>query len=215
MAIIKRGILGGFSKSIGNIVGTSWKGIAIMKSKPLSVANPRTAGQVTQRNAFKACTQFASLILASMLIPLMNRFSVQMSGFNMFVKLNTLFFDYTGIFAPEDITFGSGKLGDTPVTSEIIDVSDDTAIISWNTALDNSFKLDTDIPYVLLVDSVTQEIIQQGIAPDAATRISGSTTVPMQGLTVLGRTYWTYLIFLRADGTIVGNTAYRDTVAQA
>ena len=46
MAKVRQGILGGFRGRVGNIVGTGWKGIAVMKSLPLTVANPRTAGQV-------------------------------------------------------------------------------------------------------------------------------------------------------------------------
>ena len=48
MGILKQGILGGFSGKVANVVGTSWKGIAVIKAMPLSVANPKTAGQVAQ-----------------------------------------------------------------------------------------------------------------------------------------------------------------------
>ncbi len=40
MGIIKRGILGGFSNKVANVVGSSWKGINTMRALPLSVANP-------------------------------------------------------------------------------------------------------------------------------------------------------------------------------
>ena len=88
MAIIKQGILGGFKNTVGSVVGSSWKGIATMRSLPLSVANPKTAAQVSNRNRFKACAEFGSLILASIIKPLMDRFAGQMSGYNYFTKLN-------------------------------------------------------------------------------------------------------------------------------
>ena len=58
MGIIKRGILGGFAGKVANVVGSSWRGISYIKALPLSVANPRTEGQVNQRNKFTAVTQF-------------------------------------------------------------------------------------------------------------------------------------------------------------
>lgn len=70
MATIKQGILGGFSGRVGTIVGTSWKGIAVMKSLPLSVANPKTAGQVGQRTKFSSVVALASVILSSIIKPL-------------------------------------------------------------------------------------------------------------------------------------------------
>ena len=58
MGIIKRGILGGFAGKVANVVGSSWRGISYIKALPLSVANPRTPGQVNQRNKFTAVTRF-------------------------------------------------------------------------------------------------------------------------------------------------------------
>ena len=52
MGTIKRGILGGFSGKVGNVVGSSWKGIAFMRALPLHVKNPRTLAQRTQRSRF-------------------------------------------------------------------------------------------------------------------------------------------------------------------
>ena len=52
MGIIKRGILGGVSNKVGNVVGSSWKGIATLRSLPLSVANPNTLAQRNNRTSF-------------------------------------------------------------------------------------------------------------------------------------------------------------------
>jgi hypothetical protein len=58
MGKISQGILGGLSGKVGNIIGGSWKGIDYIRIKPSSVANPRTKGQVNQRNKFSATIQF-------------------------------------------------------------------------------------------------------------------------------------------------------------
>jgi uncharacterized protein DUF6266 len=58
MGKIGQGILGGLSGKVGNIIGASWKGINYIRIKPTSVANPRTPGQVNQRNKFTAALEF-------------------------------------------------------------------------------------------------------------------------------------------------------------
>ena len=52
MGIIKKGILGGFSGKVGNVVGASWKGIDYIRSLPSTVRNPRTPRQVKQELSF-------------------------------------------------------------------------------------------------------------------------------------------------------------------
>jgi len=58
MGKISQGILGGLSGKVGNVIGASWKGIDYLRIKPSSVANPRTPGQVNQRNKFTASLEF-------------------------------------------------------------------------------------------------------------------------------------------------------------
>jgi hypothetical protein len=58
MGKISQGILGGLSGKVGNVIGGSWKGIDYLRIKPSSVANPRTEGQVNQRNKFTATLEF-------------------------------------------------------------------------------------------------------------------------------------------------------------
>lgn len=93
MGIIKQGILGGFSNKVGSVVGSSWKGIAVMRSMPISVANPRTAKQVAQRQEFSQVARFASSLLAEIVQPNWNRAAKRMSGYNSFIKVNEPFAD--------------------------------------------------------------------------------------------------------------------------
>ena len=88
MATIKQGILGGISGKIGNVVGSSWKGIAVLKSLPLSVANPRTAGQIAQRGAMTGIVAVSRILLAALITVYWNPFAQRMSGYNAFVKEN-------------------------------------------------------------------------------------------------------------------------------
>ena len=93
MGIIKRGILGGVSNKIGNVVGSSWKGIATLRSLPLSVANPNTKAQRDNRDTFTLMSKLGSEVLATICQPLWNRDAKQMSGFNAYVMYNKKAFD--------------------------------------------------------------------------------------------------------------------------
>ena len=93
MGVIKRGILGGVSNKIGNVVGSSWKGIATLRSLPLSVANPNTTAQRTNRNSFSIMSKLGSDVLATVCQPLWNRDAKQMSGFNAYVMYNKRAYD--------------------------------------------------------------------------------------------------------------------------
>lgn len=54
MATYKQGILGSFSGKVGNVVGSSWRGVAYMRSLAKAVRNPRTAAQTETRNTLAA-----------------------------------------------------------------------------------------------------------------------------------------------------------------
>lgn len=63
MGTIKKGILGGFSGKVGNVVGASWKGVQYIRSLPSSVGNPKTAKQREQRTRFSLIAKFVRSIL--------------------------------------------------------------------------------------------------------------------------------------------------------
>lgn len=111
MGTIKQGILGGFSGKVGGIVGTSWKGIGVMKAMPLSVANPKTAKQVNNRDRNTAVLRFAQAVGTSFIRTYWNRFAKGMSGFNDFMSVNYAAFDAVGGVYQEGKMFTSvGKL---------------------------------------------------------------------------------------------------------
>ena len=88
MAIIKRGILGGFSNKIGNVVGTSWKGISVMRSLPQSVHNPKTEAQEEQRTNFAVASKLGSQLLDAVIKPFWDKRAIRMSGYNLWLRKN-------------------------------------------------------------------------------------------------------------------------------
>ena len=58
MATYKKGILGAFSGSVGPVVGSSYRGKKVMRSKPEKTTKPPTAAQLLQRTKFAVAMQF-------------------------------------------------------------------------------------------------------------------------------------------------------------
>lgn len=58
MGTIKQGILGGFSGRVGTVVGSTWKSVHYMRALAVSVNNPNTEKQQSQRNKFSTALNF-------------------------------------------------------------------------------------------------------------------------------------------------------------
>lgn len=131
MGVLKRGILGGFSGKVANIVGGSWKGIAYMRSLPLSVANPRTAGQIAQRGAFTEVGKAAIALLGDIVQPFWNQYASGMSGYNRFVSDNIATFDATGLITPADFKSTMGTVTGVPSVSATANGGAGTCTATW------------------------------------------------------------------------------------
>lgn len=205
MGVIKRGILGGFSGKVANVVGSSWKGIAYMKSLPLSVANPNTAAQITQRTKFASVVAAGSILLVSIVKPLWDRFAQQMSGFNEFVQINIDVFNGTGLDDPEEFVIGKGSL--TPADVDITIFTQGTPAVggSWTDNSGTGTALATDEAYAVCYNQ-TQNIY--GVQPVLAVRSAEAALVQMPANLVTADEIFLYLSFRRADGTLVSNTTF-------
>jgi hypothetical protein len=58
MATYKNGLLGGFKGKLGNMVGSSWKGIPVIRRAPGPRKTPPTILQLQQQERFKLLAQF-------------------------------------------------------------------------------------------------------------------------------------------------------------
>jgi hypothetical protein len=110
MGKIKQGILGGFSGKVGGIIGSSWKGIAVIKAMPLSVAQPVTTKKTNAKARFSYIVALSKPLLMDTLKPLLDRSAVKMSGYNLFAQMNKANFTHNGITTPSILAFSRGKL---------------------------------------------------------------------------------------------------------
>ena len=150
MGIIKRGILGGVANKIGNVVGSSWKGIATLRSLPLSVANPRTLAQRTNRNSFSIMSKLGSQVLATVCQPLWNRDAKQMSGFNAYVMNNKRAYDEDWVAWLANPIMSKGNLSATLSNAGINDGGANLALV-FDTSLKNPQDSNDDIVYMQVI----------------------------------------------------------------
>lgn len=205
MAKLKQGILGGISGKIGNIIGSSWKGLAVIKTKPLSVANPRSAGQVAQRNSMTAAVAFVKIILASVVKPLWDRNAQYMSGYNAWVKDNIASFDSTGEFDPTTAIMSKGKMANTMVLDATGSAGSGNATLQWSDDSGEGYKLITDVPFLVMYNATTKGVVGYQTGETRADELSVN-AMPVG--TLAGHVIHFWFMFRRADGTIIGNPTY-------
>lgn len=204
MGVIKRGILGGFSGSVGSVVGTSWKGIEVMKSKPLSVANPRTAGQVAQRSKMSNVVALATVINASTIKPLWDRFAVKQSGYNAFVQANIDLFASIIPSPAASFILSKGKMTAGDGLGAVAEAGAALLTASWSDFSGDGYKLATDEAYIVAIRELDGKPF---VSAAVAVRDDLSVEVATENL-VAGQYFLVYLAFRRADGTIVSDTNY-------
>lgn len=201
MGIIRQGILGGFAGTVGAVVGSSWKGIATMRSRPLSVTNPRTNAQVNNRTNFKALSALGSSLLSGVIKPLNDRFAQRMSGFNQFMTWNSNVFSDNGTsFDGANLVLSRGRLGVTLLDELLQDGSSVT--IAWSTVIQGSFQNENDRAYIVILDSDANVL---AVSSGAKKRSEESVTLNLGRAMPLNS--FIYISFLREDGTQVGDTS--------
>jgi hypothetical protein len=209
MGVIKRGILGGFSGKVANVIGGSWKGIAYMRSMPLSVANPNTAGQVTQRGYFSKAVASAKEILGGFVRPLWNRFVSGESGFNGYVKAYVSMLRDGGVFDKEKYQLSAGGGVYVGPCDGEYDSATQSVAVSWDAAPDGANALPTDRAYIV-IRKTNGDLV--GAASASFAREAGGGNVPVSEVLGLTNNAHVFLVFRRLDGTQVSNTRWGEII---
>ena len=206
MGKIKRGLLGGFSGKVANIVGGSWKGIAYMRSLPLSVSQPNTAKQLNQRAEIRQIVQVATTLLSWVIKPLMDRAAVMMSGYNLFISKNAHLFP-AGSFVVDNasqLVISEGVMDSTAIATGSLSSSTGILSLTWIDDSDEGFKLATDEAHVAVIDKNGNAI---GTTTPLSLRSSEAISLTSRE-SVAGDKYNIYLAFRRFDGLVIGKTSY-------
>ena len=206
MGKISQGILGGLSGKVGNVIGGNWKGIDYLRIKPSSVRNPRTEGQVNQRNRFSIALGYLQPNLGFIKLGYKS-FATKKTEFNaaMSYVLNNA---VSGTAPNFSIDYSLALLSRGNLSAPLNGATDLTAAgevsFSWD---DNSAEgnANADDKAMLLVYNPSKK--ESTYILDGSDRSAGTQTVSIPS-SYAGDTVELFMAFISADGSIVSNSIY-------
>ncbi len=206
MGVIKKGILGGFSGKVGNVIGGSWKGIEYMRVKPASVANPRTEGQVNQRTKFTVSLQFLQPMTDFIKVGY-KKLAIQKTEFNSAMSY-TLKNAITGIAPDFTIDYANALLSRGSFAgafNPLIDTSTAGQVaFSWTDNTPQGGAEATDKALLMIYNETNGEAI---FTTDGANRDVETQTLPIPD-SYTGNTLHLYIGFISEDGQSISNSLY-------
>jgi len=206
MGKIPQGILGSLSGKVGSIIGGSWKGIDYIRIKPSSVANPRTEGQVNQRNKFTITLEYIQATSDFVKIGYKS-FATKKTAFN--AAMSYVLNNAVGGIAPNfSIDYSLALLSRGSLSGVLNGTTDlstpGQVIFEWD---DNSAEGNanvTDKSMVLVYNPSKKESIS--ILNGAVRTIQTQTvTIPNS---YAGDTVELFMAFVSEDGKTVSNSVY-------
>ena len=128
MAKLHQGILGGFSGTVGTVIGYRRNNQWFMRAKPRFVANPRTEAQQAHRRQFGDMVSLASKLLPALKVG-MRHYAPQhtMTAGNAFVHLNWI---KDGAISLKDMKLSVGPV--PMVTFTEMNVEDGVLTLKWD-----------------------------------------------------------------------------------
>lgn len=159
MSVIQNPLIGRAKQKLGGSVFTTWKGINVLKGKPLSVANPKTDPQLMRRSALTQIIALARTIAAALNFGFKEQ-AVHKSAFNAFVGYNLKnAFDYAAppvaTMLPVDILVSQGTISPTVINSMVADQSLATIVVNYPTTADLPGESASDLLYGVAMNNVT------------------------------------------------------------
>ena len=206
MGKIGRGILGGVSGKVANVVGARWKGIDYIRAKPQSVANPRTLLQVNQRTKFALVLRFLQPNLNFIKIGYKN-YAVKKSQFNSamsFILNNAII----GVSPDFEIDYSLALLSRGNLAGALNPVFDLTTPgqvqFSWDDNSTDGNALATDKVMVVAYNPLKGESVY---LTEGATRADLSQTVIIPN-SYVGDDLQLFISFKNAEETQLSNSIY-------
>jgi hypothetical protein len=186
---------------MGGAVFTGWKGINVLKTKPLTVANPQTPGQRQQRNTLRACLDVYRLISGAINYGF-KQAAVKKSEYNAFMSVNmknaVIVTDPDNVaINPALILVSNGSLGTTTMSTVVADESSSDVVITYPTTTPIAGQSPTDIPHAVLFNSDTAQ--WEYLGPNA-TRTAGTATFAVTIPITAADSCRVYVFFVSADG---------------
>jgi hypothetical protein len=202
MAVVQNTLIGSSRGKVGGTVFTKQFGKNVLKSKPLSVANPNTDKQKDQRVSLaKTVALYRSI--SSVINQTFKSQAVGMSAFNAFTskaKLNA--FTYTGngqpVFKPGSLLISKGTISPVAATGKEITIPAKSVSIDFPTTLSDASQASTDKAVIGLYNA-TSNTLRASVTN--AMRSAGTATATFDNVGAAGDDYYVYVAFIASDGS--------------
>ena len=204
MGTITKGILGGFSGTVGTVIGGSWKGIEYMRSKPARRTATSSQKQKEQQEKFSVMIKFLST-LNSLLMFSFKSYAVRMTGANSALSYN-LRNAITGTYPAYDVNYSLALVsrGDLPNAQSPAAVAAAGGVINY-TWVNNAGtgKAADDDKAILVVYCKAKQASNYAMSGD---RVDEAGTLDVSAFT--GEVVETWIGFFSADGRETATSIY-------
>jgi len=205
MGRITKGILGGFSGTVGTVIGGSWKGIDYMRSQPSRRTTTSSQRQKEQQAKFGLMVKFQST-MNNLLNYSFKSYAVKMTGANSALSYN-LRNAITGIYPDYLIDYSLALVsrGDLPNAQNQTAVAGAAGVVNytWTNNAGTGKALDTDTAVLVIYCAARQQCIYLESAAERGDQ-AGTLTVT----NFIGEVVETWIGFFSADGKEVATSIY-------
>jgi hypothetical protein len=210
MGTILKGILGGFSGTVGTVVGSNWKGIEYMRSRSTKRSGTSSPAQLQQRAKFGMMMKFLR-IFRDLLKTSFNEFAKGETGPNVALSFNLLH-AVTGDYPAFTINYpmvllSHGNLT-TPQAPKAVAGLAGKVDFTWTNNAGKSVSAATDNAILVIYDPSTQKVVYK---LDAAVRTAGSDLLDVPEFS--GSIVETWMAFVSANGRSISDSAYTGSVS--
>jgi hypothetical protein len=215
MSVVQNTLIGRARQKIGGSVFSSWKGINVLKSKPLTVANPQTDAQMVQRNALTLLTETYRAVSGAVQIGFKQQ-AIRKSEFNAFTSYNLKnAIDKSGApvaaLIPAQMLFAQGTVAATAITSTTATHAAGTITVDFNSNVTGPGQSSTDGGLLVAYVVQTKKFYQ---VPNNNVRSDGSSTgVIGAGAFAAGNTVDVWSFFINQTTRKVSDSVYSTCVA--
>lgn len=212
MARIHKGILGGFSGTVGNVVGGNWKGIDYMRSQTTKHNYKPTQAQLEQQAKFALMGGFLQT-MSGLLMESFRNYAVKMTGFNNAFSYN-IKNGISGVYPAFEIDYTKVLVsrGDLPnSTAPVVTAEADSVVkFTWTDGSGNSSAAGsahsahpTDMSILVVY---CKELNRTLYVFGGAARSAETDSIAV--LLFAGKKVQTWMGFVSADGSKSSNSIY-------
>jgi len=207
--IVQNPIVGRSRNKLANTIFSTWNGLNIVRSKPLSVANPQTLAQRIQRARTTVNAQFAKAFSAAIQIGFRNK-QVGQSARSQALKANypaTTADPVTAVGAMEfeDAVVAKGSMTTTPISTASATAGSAVVSVSFPSSVADASQSSNDSMALCVINGATGASVQSiGLLK----RSSGSITASLPEAVQSGDEIHFYLFAYSVTTSAVSDSTY-------